>query len=120
MEDEVLQNDGAGALSWVTNTAGDVVGPDTSTSRAISTWSDTSGELLADSGVLITNSNDIQISAGRILYSDKLEAITVSTRNLSSSSYSIHYGSSNGISWCCARHNLGEYHRGYICRRWCV
>lgn len=53
---QVLTTDGTGVLSWTTNGAGDVVGPASSTTNAIPTFSDTTGKLIQNnSGVTISS-----------------------------------------------------------------
>jgi len=62
----VLTNDGAGTLSWTTNTNGDVVGPASATDNAVARFDTTTGKLIQNSTVTIDDSGNI-ISNGLTL-----------------------------------------------------
>jgi hypothetical protein len=59
----VMVNDGTGSLSWVSKESaggtGDVVGPSSSTANGIARFSSSTGKLLKNSGVTITDTADI-------------------------------------------------------------
>ena len=53
-----LQNDGSGSLSW--QTAGDASGPASATDNAVARFDATSGKLLQNSGVTISDTADVE------------------------------------------------------------
>ncbi len=61
---QLLQTNGLGVLSFVTNNNGDVTGPAASTAGNVPTYAGTSGKILNDSGVAITNIPTIATGAG--------------------------------------------------------
>ena len=52
-----LRNDGTGALTW--NTPGNVTGPAVSTTNALSRYSDTTGQVLKNSVLIVTDTGDL-------------------------------------------------------------
>lgn len=60
---QVLSTDGAGHLSWESNGNGDVVGPNGSFNGTLCNFADTTGKLIADTGINANNvmTNDVQI-----------------------------------------------------------
>lgn len=56
---QVLQTNGAGTLSWATVGLGDVVGPASSTDNTVARFNLTTGKLIQNSGVTISDSNNV-------------------------------------------------------------
>ncbi len=54
---QVLSTDGSGHINWVSAGSGDVIGPGSSIANHLASFSSTSGKLLADSGVLVSDRN---------------------------------------------------------------
>lgn len=58
-----LCTDGSGNLYWGSSGSGDVVGPASSTNNAIVRWDLTTGKLIKNSGVIISNANSVSGAA---------------------------------------------------------
>ena len=60
---QVLTSNGAGAVNWGTPPPGDVVGPSSSTINNLSSFSDTTGKVLKDSGINSANLSTMALDA---------------------------------------------------------
>ncbi len=54
-----LRNDGAGGLSWVAGNSGDVVGPASATDNAVTRFDGTTGKLIQDSSVTLSDTQGL-------------------------------------------------------------
>lgn len=93
--DYVLKTDGSGQLSWVAQSggggggSGDVVGPSSATDNAIARFDTTTGKLIQNSGVIVTDSNNVN---GNNLVSGL--TVLTSSATLTVASTKILYGNS--------------------------
>jgi hypothetical protein len=83
---QVLQTNGSGFLSFVTNNNGDVAGPATSTVGNIPTFSTALGKTLQDSGVALSN---LPRMASNASFADNLILSNGADKNLKATTYTV-------------------------------
>ncbi len=81
-----LRNDGTGALTWTT--AGNVAGPGTSTVNALSRYSDTTGQVLKNSTLVVTDTGDLSGVRSLVLSGATSGTLTINPAG-TTSTYSI-------------------------------
>ena len=96
---QTLTNDGTGVLSWTTSGAGtgDVVGPVSATNNAISRWDTTTGKLLKNSVVTISDTGDIAGTKSLALSGATSGALTILPAS-ATTSYSMTFPSAQGAT----------------------
>ena len=103
---QVLTNDGTGALSWTTSGAGtgDVSGPTSATDNAIARFDTTTGKLIQNSLVTITDTGDIEGTKSLALSGATSGALTIYSAP-TTTSYSVTFPSAQGSSGTYLRNN---------------
>lgn len=100
---QILYTDGpTGNLYWGSGGTGDVVGPASSTNNAIVRWDLTTGKLIKNSGVIISNANSVSGAASVYAGFFAISSGAATTGGLrlphSSGVYSMRYGGSGNLS----------------------
>ena len=98
-----LRNDGSGTLSWSSH-AGDLVGPASATDNAVARFDATTGKLLQNSGVTISDTSDIAGAKTIALNGSSAGTLTIRP-SASTTSYILAMPPEQGLSGTVLRNN---------------
>jgi hypothetical protein len=75
LPDQFLKTNGLGTLTWAYNTSGDVYGPNSSTDNAVARFDGTTGKIIQNSNVIISDSGNVNAAS----YTDGIATLSGGT-----------------------------------------